>query len=66
MPMTSLNEGLAQVLPGEREEVEVLVPRPRAHLVRELGVADHEWRNGSLSEGEGRGEGARVFTHNPR
>src|SRR6266704_2182280 len=39
---TSLTERLAQVLSGEREEIEVLVPGPSAQLVQELAVADHE------------------------
>src|SRR5213593_671542 len=40
---TSLTERLTQILPGERLEVEVVVPGPRAQLVQELLVAHHEW-----------------------
>src|SRR6266436_2242778 len=39
---TSLTERLAQVLPGERLEVEVVVPRPRTQLVQERLVAHHQ------------------------
>src|SRR5712691_3369518 len=39
---TSLTERLPQVLPGERLEVEVVVPRPRAQLVQERLVAHYQ------------------------
>src|SRR3989441_5660413 len=53
---TSLTERLAQILSGERLEVEVVVPGPRAQLVQELLVAHHERAplEGVVAERQGR------------
>src|SRR5881296_2268025 len=40
--LTSLTEGLAEILSSERKEVEILVPDPRSHLVQEFLVADQQ------------------------
>src|SRR6267142_1041570 len=53
---TSLTERLAQILPGERLEVEVVVPGPRAQLVQEHLVAHHQRAapEGVVTEGQRR------------
>ncbi len=51
-----LTERLAQILPGERLEVEVVVPGPRAQFVQEALVANNQRAapEGVVTEGQRR------------